>query len=329
MLRGVTPRGELPQHGFLYRLAVRKVGRAARAAADEIPFVQGERRRQRGHFNEAADALRGIGRDAQPIPARADNFAIGADGDAAPVLRQRRRLAIQIARGLRFAFAAHVNRQRRDFRCGAWRFRQWLIIDLDGNGTLVDFQHLAIKGRVHQRLKMLPHHGFHIARIGQRRKRIGEIKPHRRTLCTHHARRRNPAPRCFVARGQMPLCRYVRRRTARFGDHILARQQCQLHAHTGKADALSARLAAGRKIVVLAQLRARHARSIVSNSEARGRGIGIDADQACACIERVGEYLREDGFLKRAGIGVAQILQQVQQVYAGFGHAIFVIQRCA
>jgi hypothetical protein len=106
------------------------------------------------------------------------------------------------------------------------------------------------------------------------------------------------------------------------GHDLLAREQRQLDADSRESDALPARLRGGGKIVIAAQVPARHARAVVHDRQAGGRGIRRDLYQVGAGVQRIGEYFGEDGLLDGAGIRVPQVLEEVQQVNAGFGHGL-------
>src|SRR5437773_615041 len=63
-----------------------------------------------------------------------------------------------------------------------------------------------------------------------------------------------------------------------------------------------------------------HAGAVIDNRDRPLCWIGSESDQGSAGVERVGHDLGENGFFHRAGIGVAQIFQEMQQVYASFTH---------
>ena len=87
------------------------------------------------------------------------------------------------------------------------------------------------------------------------------------------------------------------------------------------AVAMLACLRAGGDVVVALELAPLHAAAVVGDREAPGGRIRRDRDPGGARIEGVGDDLGEDRFLERAGVGIAQIFEQVQQVDARLAHA--------
>jgi hypothetical protein len=72
--------------------------------------------------------------------------------------------------------------------------------------------------------------------------------------------------------------------------------------------------------VIARQLAPSHARAVVDGSERRASGVGRKTDAARAGVERVSDDLREDGLLERAGVGVAQVFEEVDEVDASLTH---------
>jgi hypothetical protein len=104
------------------------------------------------------------------------------------------------------------------------------------------------------------------------------------------------------------------------GDDLAAHQERELDAHAREADALATRFRAGREVVVAGQLTPSHAEAVVYQREgARGR-LGQDGDRARARIEGIRDDLGEDGLIRRAWIGVAQVLEETQQIDPGLTH---------
>jgi hypothetical protein len=64
-----------------------------------------------------------------------------------------------------------------------------------------------------------------------------------------------------------------------------------------------------------------HAGAVVHYGERGPRGIRADGDPRRARVERVGDDLGEDGLLEGPGIGVPQILEEVEEIDAGLAHA--------
>ena len=85
------------------------------------------------------------------------------------------------------------------------------------------------------------------------------------------ARRRDPLPRRAIARRQVPRGRDVRRAAPRLGHDLARDQQAQLDADAGKADALAARLRAGRDVVVTRQVAPLHPAPVVDDRQRRRR----------------------------------------------------------
>src|SRR3970040_1456808 len=83
LLARISPRGELALYNLLDRFAGGEIRRATVTAADEIDLVERERCGEHGKFDQPADALRCVRRDAKPIPTALDDLAVGADGNAA------------------------------------------------------------------------------------------------------------------------------------------------------------------------------------------------------------------------------------------------------
>jgi hypothetical protein len=107
---------------------------------------------------------------------------------------------------------------------------------------------------------------------------------------------------------------------ARLRQHIPARQQGELDADPGESDALPPRLCARRKIVIAAQVPARHPLAVIGDRDGGAPGLRRDPDQARAGVERVRDDLRQYGLLQRPGVGVPQVFEEVQQVNARLGH---------
>src|SRR5207249_1687717 len=73
-------------------------------------------------------------------------------------------------------------------------------------------------------------------------------------------------------------------------------------------------------VVIARELTAPHPHPVVHDGERRGGRIGCDRDSRGARVERVRHDLGEDGLLGGAGVGVAEILEQVQEVDARLAH---------
>ena len=105
-----------------------------------------------------------------------------------------------------------------------------------------------------------------------------------------------------------------------FGQHFLADEQSELDPHPGKSDALSSALRAGGEVVIAGQLPPLHAGAVVRHRERGLSGIRIYQNSACPGIERVGHDFGEDRLLDRAGVSIAQVFKEVEQVNARFAH---------
>jgi hypothetical protein len=112
----------------------------------------------------------------------------------------------------------------------------------------------------------------------------------------------------------------MRLTASRLGDHLPARQEPQLDAHAREADPGSARLGAGREVVVASEIAAWHPGSIVGNGQRGARRISAEDDAPRPRVERIGDDLGEDRLLDAARVGVAQVFEKTLQVDASFAH---------
>ncbi len=124
-----------------------------------------------------------------------------------------------------------------------------------------------------------------------------------------------------MLRRQSPRRGDVRGAAARFGDDVPAGEETELDADAGKPDALSLALRAGGDVVIPRQFPAQHAAPVVHDGERGLTGIDGERDLRRSGIQRVGGDFREDGFLDRPRVGVAQILEEVEKVDARLTHA--------
>ena len=74
--------------------------------------------------------------------------------------------------------------------------------------------------------------------------------------------------------------------------------------------------------MVAGQLAPPHAVPVVHDGQRGRRGVGGDSDRRGARIERVGDDLGEDRLLGGPGVGVAQVLQEVEEVDPSLAHAL-------
>jgi hypothetical protein len=107
----------------------------------------------------------------------------------------------------------------------------------------------------------------------------------------------------------------------RLGDDLGADQQTDFDADARKADAGTARLRAGRDVVVARQLTSAHPGTVVHDGERGLRGVRGDRNDRRAGVQRIGNDLREDGFLGGPGVGVAQVLEEVKEIDSRLAHA--------
>ena len=107
---------------------------------------------------------------------------------------------------------------------------------------------------------------------------------------------------------------------ARFRHHFLTHQQAKLDADAGEADTLPARFAARGDVVIPGQLPAAHPGAIIDRGQGTGRRIAFEGDLRGTRVESIGDDLRENGLLDRSRIGIAQVLQKVQQIDSSFTH---------
>ena len=100
-------------------------------------------------------------------------------------------------------------------------------------------------------------------------------------------------------------------------------EQPELDSDAGKSNALPARLRARRNVVIPRQVPPLHPSPIVHDRQRGVGGVGLEADACRAGVERVGDNFGEDRLLERAGVGVAEIFEEVLEVDAGFAHGAF------
>jgi len=103
-------------------------------------------------------------------------------------------------------------------------------------------------------------------------------------------------------------------------DDFRADQEGDLDTDAGEPDAVATRLGARGHVVVARQLAPPHAGTVIDNREGRRDGIGGDDDRRGAGIERVRDDLGENRRLGGAGIRVAQVFQQMEQVDPRLAH---------
>ncbi|MFN7955337.1 MAG: hypothetical protein U0610_26675 [bacterium] len=198
--------------------------------------------------------------------------------------------------------------------------RQLATVHREGDAVgIVIGEHVA-EAAVEQRLEVALQRGLEVARLEERRERILELERYGRPPLGDQPQRRQPAPRRLVARSEVPRRGDVLARASCFRDDLVAEQQAELDADSGEADALATSLGARGEIVEVTQVAPHHARAVVDHRERGPRGIGQEGDVRGTGVERVGDDLGEDRFLERAGIGIAQVLEQVQQVDSGLTH---------
>ena len=114
----------------------------------------------------------------------------------------------------------------------------------------------------------------------------------------------------------------MRRPAPRLGRDVLAHEEPELDAHAGESDPLAARLRARRDVVIPGQLASSHAGAIVDDGERPVCGRRAELDARRARVERVGDDLGQDRLLERTGIGVAKVLEEMQQVDTGLAHIV-------
>ena len=102
-----------------------------------------------------------------------------------------------------------------------------------------------------------------------------------------------------MTRREVPAACDVRGRAPRLGDDLLRDKQTQLDPDARESDPLTARLRAGRDVVVSRQLPALHAASVVDDRQRRVGGARAQLNDARAAIERVGHDLGQDGLFER------------------------------
>src|SRR5262245_5141816 len=123
-----------------------------------------------------------------------------------------------------------------------------------------------------------------------------------------------------MARRQVPPGGHVGLPAPTFRDDLLAYQEPELDPDAGETDAVAACLCARRHVVIARELAPSHSRAVVDGGERRSSRVGREIDAARAGVERVGDDLREDRLLEPAGVGVAQVFEEVDEVDAGLTH---------
>ncbi len=225
--------------------------------------------------------------------------------------------------GRRNAPAAEADRDGDAIGARRGRARQHLAVDLEGDPARVVTAEQLVEGRIEQRLEVAADRFVKVAGVEERRQRIRQAESHRRAARSSQARRRNPLPRRAIARRQVPPRRDVRRAAPRFGHDLARDEQPELDADAGEANPLAARLRARRHVVIPRQIPSLHPAPIVDDRERRVGGARLEADACRARVERVGDDLGEDRLFERAGVGVAEVFEQVLEVDAGFAHGGF------
>jgi hypothetical protein len=69
------------------------------------------------------------------------------------------------------------------------------------------------------------------------------------------------------------------------------------------------------------QVAAAHPGAVVHDGKGRCGRVGRERYGTGAGVERVGDDLGEDRLLEAAGVGVADVLEQVQEIDAGLAHS--------
>src|ERR1700693_6141709 len=123
------------------------------------------------------------------------------------------------------------------------------------------------------------------AAVEEWRERVPQPETHGGAALGDEAGGWDPFPRSPVLRGKMPATGHVGLSAARLREDLLARQEPELDADAGKADALAQGLRARGDVVVAAQLAAPHPRAIVQHREGGLGGIGQERDVAGARVE--------------------------------------------
>jgi hypothetical protein len=63
-----------------------------------------------------------------------------------------------------------------------------------------------------------------------------------------------------------------------------------------------------------------HAAAVVHDGQGAPDRIRGEGDGRRLGVERVGDDFGEDGFLGRAGVGIAEVFQQVEEIDSGLTH---------
>src|SRR6266545_2954989 len=113
---------------------------------------------------------------------------------------------------------------------------------------------------------------------------------------------------------------HVRLASPGFGHDLHAGEEAELDADAREADAAPPDLGARAEIVIAAQLPATHAPAVVHDIEPGRAGVAGQADFGRSGIEGIRDDLGQDSFLERTRVCVAQVLEEVEQVNAGFAH---------
>ena len=104
------------------------------------------------------------------------------------------------------------------------------------------------------------------------------------------------------------------------GHDLLAGQEAEFDADAREADTAPANLGARPEVVIPAQLPATHAAAVIHDVERGRAGVAGQTDFGRSGVQGVRHDLGQDGLLERARVRIAQVLEEVEQVNAGFAH---------
>ena len=74
--------------------------------------------------------------------------------------------------------------------------------------------------------------------------------------------------------------------------------------------------------MVLGEVAAAHAAAIVEDGERALNRVGSKGQHCCARVDGIGDDLGQDRLLRSARIGVAEIIEKMQEIDARFAHRL-------
>ena len=123
-----------------------------------------------------------------------------------------------------------------------------------------------------------------------------------------------------MATRQVPARRHVDLAAPAFRIHPMAAEQRKLDPDAGESNPLPSSLGAGGDVVVTPHFPTLHPRAVVGDRERAARRVTRDVDAARSRVERVRHDLGENCLFQGTRVGIAEVLEQVQQIDPGLAH---------